>query len=115
MVKSVVGAKDPEAEIRATHTRRNDTMSQSFLGNDPEQMDRLARRMEDEAAKIEAAQQSVTNELKSLAWTGADRNRFEAEWNGTHAQALKRAADALRQNAGTIKRNAQDQRQVSNT
>jgi uncharacterized protein YukE len=85
----------------------------NFLGNDPEQMDRLATRMEQEAGKIDEAIRLVTTDLQSLQWTGADRTRFESDWNSNHASALKRAVESLRQNAQVVKKEAAAQRQVS--
>ena len=85
----------------------------NMLGNDPEQMDRLCRKMEEEAGKIEGALRLVTQQLQQTEWRGPDRTRFEGEWNGQHSANLRKAAELLKANATTIKREAAEQRRVS--
>ena len=84
-----------------------------FQGLDPDEMDRLAGRMDGEAQKMETAIRQVTTQLKSTQWNGPDRDRFEHEWNSQHAVSIRRTVELLRTNARDLKRQSQEQRSVS--
>ena len=91
----------------------------NFLGNDPEQMDRLATRMEQEAGKIDVELETRPSAPRSrLTLDAATPSAYwtrvsEADWNSNHSTALKRAVESLRQNAQVVKKEAAAQRQVS--
>jgi len=84
-----------------------------FLGLDPEEMDRLASRMDAEAQKMDEAIRQVASQLKATLWVGPDRDRFEKEWNSEHLVSIRRTIDLLRTNARELKRHAKEQRSTS--
>ena len=83
------------------------------LGADVEQLDRLARKFDEEASQITQAVSQINSQVQSAWWKGTDADRFRQEWQGTYASQLRRIAEALR-NVGTNVRNqAAQQRQTS--
>lgn len=83
------------------------------LGLDPDQMDALASKMTTEAGTIKQIATAITGQLNSTWWQGPDAERFKGEWQGTHAAALNRAAEALDAVSQLVKQEASQQRQVS--
>jgi uncharacterized protein YukE len=84
-----------------------------MVGNDPVAMEHLARRMQSEADALDQAISQVARELQGLSWDGSNRDRFEAEWRSTHVRGLRRVAESLRTSASTVRRDAAEQRHVS--
>jgi len=88
-------------------------MPEGFLGLDPEEMERVASRMDAEAQKLDQAIRQVTSQLRSTEWVGPDRTRFEKEWTSEHQVSIRRTVDLLRTNARELKRHAKEQRAAS--
>jgi uncharacterized protein YukE len=88
-------------------------MPAGFLGLDPEEMERIASRMDAEAQKMDEALRQVTTQLKSVQWVGPDRDRFEREWTSDHQVSIRRTVELLRTNARDLKRHAKEQRATS--
>ena len=70
------------------------------------QFDRIADRMEATAA-------SVGGIIGTSAWQGPDAAQFRSNWSGTHSAELRTAARLLRENASTVRSNADDQERTS--
>jgi WXG100 family type VII secretion target len=83
------------------------------LGADPEQLDQLSRKFEQEAQQISQATQQISSQVQSTWWEGPDSDRFKNEWNGQYAAQLRRIAEALREVGQTVRRQAAQQRQTS--
>jgi uncharacterized protein YukE len=83
------------------------------LGNDPEQLDQLSKKFEQEAQQIQQATQQISSQVNSVWWKGPDADRFRNEWEGQFAAQLKKIAEALRQTGTIVRKQAQQQRQTS--
>jgi WXG100 family type VII secretion target len=83
------------------------------LGADVEELDRLARKFDEEAQQISQATQQISSQVQSTWWEGPDSDRFKNEWNGQYAAQLRRIAEALREVGQTVRRQAAQQRQTS--
>ena len=83
------------------------------LGNDPEQLDQLSKKFEQEAQQIQQATQQISNQVNSVWWKGPDADRFRNEWEGQFAAQLKKISEALRQTGTIVRKQAQQQRQTS--
>ena len=83
------------------------------LGNDPEQLDQLSKKFEQEAQQIQQATQQISSQVQSTWWKGPDAERFKSEWNGTYAAQLRKISEALKQVGTTVRKQAQQQRQTS--
>ncbi len=88
-------------------------MPAEFLGLDPEEMERVASRMDAEAQRMDEAIRQVTSQLKSTQWVGPDRDRFEQQWTSEHQVSVRRTVELLRENARNLKRHAKEQRTTS--
>ena len=49
------------------------------LGNDPEQLDQLSKKFEQEAQQIQQATQQISSQVNSVWWKGPDADRFRNE------------------------------------
>ena len=87
-------------------------MSQ-FIGQIPEEVDALASDFDNKATDIETVITALTSKLGSTTWVGADRNRFEGDWNSTLSSNLRTVAASLREAATTARNNAEQQRTAS--
>jgi uncharacterized protein YukE len=83
------------------------------LGNDPEQLDHLSKKFEQEAQQIAQATQQISSQVNSVWWKGPDADRFRNEWEGQFSAQLKKIAEALRQTGTIVRKQAQQQRQTS--
>jgi len=83
------------------------------LGNDPEQLDQLSKKFEQEAQQIQQATQQISSQVNAVWWKGPDADRFRNEWEGQFAAQLKKIAEALRQTGTIVRKQAQQQRQTS--
>lgn len=84
-----------------------------YIGQNPDEVDRLAAELGQRATEIVDLQRAVTNRLAASVWTGPDRERFEADWQSTTAQFITQVVDALRAAAQAAAGSAQGQRSVS--
>jgi uncharacterized protein YukE len=83
------------------------------LGADVEELDRLARKFDEEAQAISQATQQISSQVQSTWWKGPDSERFKSEWNGTYAAQLRKISEALRQVGTVVRKQATQQRQTS--
>lgn len=84
-----------------------------FLGQVPEEVDALAADFDAKANDIDTIITALKSKLGSTTWTGADRDRFEGDWDGQLSSALRNVAGALRDAATLARGNADQQRQAS--
>ncbi len=87
-------------------------MSQ-FLGQIPEEVDALAQEFGNRADEIDTIISAITAKLGSTTWTGPDRDRFEADWNGQLSTSLRAVGGTLRDAQAIAKSNAEQQRTAS--
>lgn len=85
----------------------------AFLGQIPEEVDALAADLEAKAGDIETLLSALASKLGSTTWTGADRDRFEGDWNSTLSTNLRNVAGSLRDAGSIARQNAEQQRQAS--
>ena len=83
------------------------------LGADVEELDRLARKFDEEAQQISQATQQISSQVQSTWWKGSDADRFKSEWNSNYASQLRKIAEALKQVGSTVRKQAAQQRQTS--
>ena len=83
------------------------------LGMDPEAVRALAQKLEQDAGTIEQIRSALGGQLQNVVWTGNDSEQFRGEWDNTHAPALTRVIEALRQAGAKAKNNAAAQEQTS--
>jgi uncharacterized protein YukE len=83
------------------------------LGADVEELDRLARKFDEEAQQISQATQQISSQVQSTWWKGHDSDRFKSEWNSNYASQLRKIAEALKQVGSTVRKQAAQQRQTS--
>ena len=84
-----------------------------FIGQIPEEVDALASDFDNKATDIETVITALTTKLGSTTWVGADRNRFEGDWNSQLSSGLRNVAAALRDAAVLARGNAEQQRNAS--
>ncbi len=83
------------------------------IGQVAEDVDLLAQEFETRANDLDTLKTNITAKLAGTTWTGPDRDRFEADWEGQLSQTITQIVQALR-GAGTLAgQNAQEQRDAS--
>lgn len=85
------------------------------IGQIPEEVDQLASEFELKAGELEDLKSAITAKLSSTVWTGPDRDRFEADWQGAFSQNITQVIQQLRQASQLATHNAQEQRDASNS
>ena len=83
------------------------------LGADPDQLDLLAQKFDEEAQKIEATITLITTQLGNTWWEGTDALRFRDQWASTHTPQLKQVITVLNGAAGDCRKQASQQRETS--
>ena len=83
------------------------------LGLDPEAVRALARKLEQDAGTIEQIRSALGGQLQNVVWTGRDSEQFREQWSNTHAPALTRVIEALREAGAKANSNAAAQEQTS--
>ena len=86
-----------------------------YIGQVPEEVDALAGEFEAKASELEDLKSSITSKLGGTTWTGADRDRFEADWEGALSQTVSQMVQQLRGAGQAAAANAQEQRDASNS
>lgn len=66
-----------------------------YIGMDPQEVQAFSLQLENKAGDLEVIISTLTSQLANTTWVGADRQRFEGNWQGTIAVNLKAAADQL--------------------
>jgi hypothetical protein len=84
-----------------------------FIGQIPEEVDALAAEFDNKAGDIDTIITGLTAKLGATTWVGADRNRFEGDWNSQLSSGLRNVAAALRDAAVLARGNAEQQRNAS--
>jgi len=84
-----------------------------FIGQIPEEVDALAAEFDNKAGSIDDIISGLTAKLGATTWVGADRNRFEGDWNSQLSSALRNVGAALRDAAILARGNAEQQRSAS--
>lgn len=83
------------------------------LGMNPEEVDQLARLMDETASDIERLMNQVTQRLQATTWEGSDRTQFESSWQSDSCRNLNQVKQLLSEAATKARSNAQDQRTTS--
>lgn len=85
----------------------------SFTGMDIAGVRQLAILLGQKADEIDQIKATLTSQLGSTQWVGADRERFAGDWSGQYSTALTNVSNALRDAMNTANRNAQEQETAS--
>lgn len=89
-------------------------MNALMIGADADELDRFGGSLENAGNKLESVESQLAAVLRSVRWTGADAERFQADWPQLSAR-LRATAAALATAGAAIHRNAVEQRQASET
>lgn len=84
----------------------------TIYGADVEQLEHLAITFAAVGQRTDETIKRIQEELLTVAWKGPDADRFRSEWGGRSA-VLAEARDVLRSLATQLRRQASDQRSVS--
>ncbi|MCQ3813701.1 MAG: hypothetical protein KTU85_04685 [Acidimicrobiia bacterium] len=85
----------------------------AVLGADVEQLDQLGRKFDEEAQKIDATISTITAQVQQAWWKGTDAERFRNDWEGTGTAQLRQVIQRLQAASNDCRKQAQEQRQVS--
>ena len=86
-----------------------------ILGSDPEDLRRMATRLETEAGSIEMATQTIGQQIEHTWWQGHDADRFRQSWDTSHLLRLRQLSHQLRQAASECRSHAASQERTSGT
>lgn len=89
------------------------TTMRGFVGSNPEELERLASRVKDEASKMREVVSSSTWAIRISEWTGSRIDVLRGEWSRESRPALLRVADQLDALASELEKNARQQRDAS--
>lgn len=81
----------------------------AYLGQDPDQVRRLAKQLDGNANDINSLISQLTSAVQAVDWNGTDAQQFISDWNGTHVPGLKNVVSALSTAAAVANRNAAEQ------
>lgn len=84
-----------------------------MIGADAEQLEALARRLDEHAARLRAGQGDIGAALSGVFWSGVAALRFRADWDRVHRRALGDAAADLASTADGLRAQARQQRDAS--
>ena len=85
----------------------------NMSGMDIQAVQNLATQMKTKAGEIQQIMATLTSQLQSAPWVGADQQRFLSEWQGQHCTALRNVISGLEQASQQAARNAQEQQAAS--
>lgn len=83
------------------------------IGQVAEDVDLLAAEFETRASDLETLKSHISAKLSGTTWTGPDRDRFEADWEGQLSQTITQLIQQLRSAGQLAAQNAQEQRDAS--
>ena len=83
------------------------------IGQVAEDVDLLATEFETRATDLETLKSNISAKLSGTTWTGPDRERFEADWEGQLSQTITQIVQGLRGASQLAGQNAQEQRDAS--
>lgn len=86
-----------------------------YIGQIPEEVDQLASDFDLKATDLENLKSAITAKLAGTTWTGADRERFESDWEGQLSPAITSVTAQLRGASDLAAGNAEEQRTASAT
>ena len=84
-------------------------MSANIQGMDTEAAFNLVRLMTNDADQIDTLSRGLTVTLQNTTGSGNDANTFRGDWAGQYVPTLQQITNALRENATTLQRQAEDQ------
>ncbi|MCU1498153.1 MAG: hypothetical protein JWM47_2106 [Acidimicrobiales bacterium] len=84
-----------------------------FSGADVEQLEALAREVEDRSRQLARTRATLTSSLGAAPWNGRHAEVFREQWGREHSRALSAAHLFLHQAGETLRINAQQQRDAS--
>jgi uncharacterized protein YukE len=79
------------------------SMTGGAVGANIPQMQALEQRMQQESAAVQELMTRIDNSLRDTVWEGAAAARFREEWNTQFRKALTTLAQALEQNAVSVR------------
>lgn len=86
----------------------------AIIGADVEQLRSAATRLQNGANALEESSKFLSGLINNAStWRGADAERFRSQWTSVSLPGITRAADALRQGAEELRRNANEQETAS--
>jgi uncharacterized protein YukE len=88
-------------------------MAGNFYGADVAQLRQLAKDLALGATRMDQLGQQLGSSIASSPWKGHDGARFRADWNSTHAKALRTAAAGIQQASKALLENADQQDRAS--
>lgn len=89
------------------------TTMRGFVGSNPDELERLAVLVKDEASKMRDVVSSSTWAIRISEWTGNRIDALRSEWSRESRPALLRVADQLEALASELEKNARQQRDAS--
>jgi len=84
-----------------------------MVGMNTDEVNALAAQMDSAASEIESTMNQVTTKLRGTTWVGADRDKFESEWNSSAIRQLQLVKQLLTEASSAARRNAQEQQAAS--
>ena len=85
----------------------------AIWGADIAQLKNLGTKLQAGSSEIEKQKSMLTKILQGTDWKGPDADKFRSEWNGQHAAALAKVAQALEEAGKQASRNATQQAEAS--
>ncbi|OBB77403.1 CHAP domain-containing protein [Mycobacterium sp. 852014-52144_SCH5372336] len=86
----------------------------AISGADVEQLRSAATRLQNGANALQESSRFLSGLINNATiWRGADAERFRSQWTSVSVPGITRAADALRQGAEELRRNANEQETAS--
>jgi hypothetical protein len=85
----------------------------AIWGADIAQLKDLGTKLQAGSAEIEKQKNILGRVLQNTDWKGPDADKFRSEWNGQHANALAKVAQALEEAGKQASRNATQQEEAS--
>ncbi|GAA1270750.1 hypothetical protein [Arthrobacter pascens] len=85
----------------------------AMWGADIAQLKDLGTKLQAGSAEIEKQKNMLARALQSTDWKGPDADKFRSEWEGQHANALAKVAQALEEAGKHASRNATQQEEAS--
>ena len=83
------------------------------LGADVDQLDSLATRFNNVADEIDGMVNQLGSQIHSAWWQGTDADRFRSDWDGQYRSNLQTVSNRLRDTAGIVTQQANQQRTTS--
>jgi uncharacterized protein YukE len=85
----------------------------TFLGATPEDLDALASAFAASATRLRGLGAQISQQLAGTTWSGADLDRFSAQWHDTLSPSLAGTGDRLDVAAAVLRAQARQQRTAS--